>query len=51
MLVSGMERSQKQWEDLLESVGLQIIKIIPPQPHVKEIAFDSTIEAVLKEAV
>ena len=47
MLVSGMERSEKQWSELLESVGLKIVKITPPAPPVGEIAFDSMIEAVM----
>ena len=48
MLFSGMERSEKQWGTLLDSAGLQIVKITPPKPHKHEIAFDSMIEAVRK---
>ena len=48
MLFSGMERSEKQWGALLDSAGLQIVKITPPKPHKHEITFDSMIEAVPK---
>lgn len=49
MIFSGMERTEKQWKALLESAGLEIVRILPPEPHPKEIAFFSTIEAVLKK--
>ena len=48
MLFSGMERSEKQWDALLDSAGLQIVKITPPKPYKHEIAFESMIEAVRK---
>ena len=49
MIFSGMERSEKQWKTLLGSAGLEIVRILPPEPHPKEIAFFSTIEAVMKK--
>ena len=49
MLFSGMERSEKQWSALLDSAGFQIVKITPPNPPKGEIAFDSMIEAILKQ--
>ncbi len=49
MLFTGMERSEKQWRELLDSVGLQVTEITPPDPNLKELAYDSTIQAVPKQ--
>ncbi|KAI1212409.1 putative O-methyltransferase [Annulohypoxylon truncatum] len=42
---SGMERSARQWEELLDKAGFEVVKIWPP---VQEDA-DGIVEAVLKE--
>lgn len=42
---SGMERSARQWEELLDNAGFEVLKIWPP---VQEDA-DGIVEAVLKE--
>jgi fumagillin biosynthesis methyltransferase len=41
MRYSGMNRKESQWRELLQDVGLQIVKIWPPGYH------DSIIEATL----
>ena len=42
--VSGIERTERQWTDLLSSVGLKIVKIWSHGPE-----DDALIEAVLEE--
>ncbi|KAI0896495.1 putative O-methyltransferase [Annulohypoxylon nitens] len=42
---SGMERSEKQWEELLNKAGFEVIKFWPPQ----EVDADGIVEAMLKE--
>lgn len=42
---SGMERSEKQWEELLSKAGFEVIKFWPPQ----EVDADGIVEAMLKE--
>jgi len=42
-MLAGMERSEKQWRDLLDSVGLQLVKI-----WTKEASSKSIIECELK---
>ena len=48
MIFAGMERTEKQWRTLLDSVGLKVVRIAPPVPQEGEISSDSTIEAVKK---
>jgi O-methyltransferase domain len=40
----GMERSQKQWQQLLETAGLEVVKFWVPEEDA-----DGIVEAVLKE--
>jgi hypothetical protein len=43
-LVSGLERTEMQWRALLESIGLEVVKIWSIMPEV-----EAVIEAKLKE--
>lgn len=43
-LVSGLERTEMQWRALLESIGLEVVKIWSIMPDV-----EAVIEAKLKE--
>lgn len=43
-LVSGLERTEMQWQSLLESVGLEIVKIWSIMPEI-----EAVIETRLKE--
>jgi hypothetical protein len=43
-LVSGMERAEMQWRALLESIGLEVVKIWSITPEI-----ESVIETKLKE--
>lgn len=42
-LLAGMERSSSQWHDLLDSIGLRIVKVWPSEGF-----RESVIEAKLK---
>lgn len=42
---SGMERTERQWRELLDSAGFEVLKVWPP---LEEDA-DGIVEAVLKE--
>ena len=46
MAFGGMERTERQWRELLESAGLVIIKIENPSPG--SLSRDSVIEAMLR---
>lgn len=46
MSLSGMERTRRQWEELLDMEGLQIVSIRNPRREENESA--SIIEAVLR---
>lgn len=49
MALGGMERSEKQWYDLIEGVGLKITKVNHPPPRAKlgTRTNDSVIEVIL----
>ncbi len=46
MMFSGMERSEKQWEELLGGVGLGVKKISKEKRAGAMFSFQSIIEAV-----
>ena len=48
MLFSGMDRTERQWRELLDKAGLLIVKLTLPSPEAGELSFDAMIEAVLK---
>lgn len=46
MSFGGMERTKRQWEQLLETVGLEIVSIEGPEPGSQSL--DGTIKARLR---
>ena len=47
MTFGGMERTKRQWEELLKGVGLEIISIEGPEPG--SLSLDGTIKAFLRK--
>ena len=45
MLMSGRERTEREWRGLLKDVGLRVVKITGPKPGAW--TMDSVIEAVI----
>lgn len=46
MTFGGMAKTKRQWEELLEGVGLDIVSIEGPEPG--SLSPDGTIEALLQ---
>lgn len=46
MTFAGKERTERQWRELLEGVGLTVVKVKGPGPG--SLSLDGSIEAVLE---